>query len=32
MQIVARPEGANAPLILSAMWLAANRDRLRAQG
>jgi len=32
MQIVARPEGANAPLILSAMWLAANRDRLRARG
>ncbi len=30
MQAIAAPEGANAPLILSAMWLAMNRDRLRA--
>lgn len=29
MQVIARPEGANAPLILSAMWLAANRAGLR---
>lgn len=32
MQVVATPEGANGPLILSAMWLAANRERLRAGG
>jgi len=31
MSLVQRPEGANAPLMLSAWWLAANRDRLRAQ-
>ncbi|MDR5655199.1 NUDIX domain-containing protein [Ruixingdingia sedimenti] len=32
MQVAATPEGANGPLILSAFWLAANRDRLRAAG
>lgn len=30
MQAIAAPEGANAPLILSGMWLAMHRDRLRA--
>lgn len=30
MQVIALPEGGNGPLILTAMWLAANRDRLRA--
>ena len=30
MEIVRLPEGGNGPLILTAMWLAANRDRLRA--
>ena len=29
MDLVRRPEAANAPLILTAMWLAANRQRLR---
>lgn len=29
MQLIATPEAANAPLILTAQWLAANRDRLR---
>lgn len=29
LRVIAAPEGANAPLILTAMWLAANRDRLR---
>jgi len=32
MQIITLPEGGNGPLILTAMWLAANRDRLRAGG
>ena len=30
MEVIALPEGGNGPLILTAMWLAANRDRLRA--
>jgi len=29
MAMIARGEGANGPLILSAYWLAANRERLR---
>ncbi len=29
-EVIALPEGGNGPLILTAMWLAANRDRLRA--
>lgn len=29
MEILFQPECANGPLILSALWLAANRDRLR---
>jgi ADP-ribose pyrophosphatase len=32
MRVIASPEGGNAPLILTAMWLAANRERLRAGG
>lgn len=32
MALIARPEGGNGPLILTAMWLAAQRDRLRAGG
>lgn len=31
MQAITAPEGANAPLILTAYWLAANRARLRAE-
>ena len=30
MQVATMPEGATGPLIVSALWLAANRDRLRA--
>ena len=29
LRLVAAPEGANAPLMITAMWLAANRQRLR---
>lgn len=29
MELVQRPEAANGPLILTAMWLAVNRARLR---
>ncbi|MDO9525596.1 MAG: gamma-glutamylcyclotransferase [Gemmobacter sp.] len=32
MELVASGEASNGPLILSAYWLAANRDRLRAHG
>lgn len=32
MEAVANGEAENAPLLLSAYWLAANRDRLRASG
>lgn len=32
MDLIRSPEGANGPLILTALWLAANRDRLRAGG
>jgi nudix-type nucleoside diphosphatase (YffH/AdpP family) len=31
MDLVAKGEAGNGPLILSAYWLAQNRDRLRAQ-
>ena len=30
MALVTSGEALNGPLILSALWLAANRDRLRA--
>lgn len=32
MDLIRAPEGGNGPLILTAMWLAAHRDRLRAGG
>jgi len=32
MDLVASGEAANAPLLISAQWLALNRDRLRGQG
>lgn len=32
MEVIALPEGGNGPLILTAMWLAANRSRLRVGG
>lgn len=32
MEIIRAPEGGNGPLILSAMWLDSNRERLRAGG
>ena len=30
MHLITRPEAANSPLILTALWLSVNRDRLRA--
>ena len=31
MELVQGGESGNAPLVCSAWWLAANRDRLRAE-
>jgi hypothetical protein len=32
MALVASGEAENGPLLVSALWLAANRDRLRREG